>query len=270
MIAQQVIAVACAQCGRKYQWKDQLAGRKVLCKCGGEFIMPRQAPPAQSCASTAVDEPAATSTATAVDAVNDPRLQKEDILQSLKSDFTEEMQAAGKGLKATITSADAVDAQHYCPQCRAIMLAGATECNRCGYTVLKPHIYNPLRDRFVAPLIWGGVVALILSIAFSWISYFVALLTQSQFGHKYELGFLGAALAIFTVSTMRRKDSPWSKWHTVGAWTYVVGAYLIFRTTECAWLEINFFSLLDLLYIPLTGLVAYNTIRKASRKRLVL
>lgn len=225
--------------------------------------MPHNAPPAQSCASTAVDAPAATATATAVDA-NAPEMQKENILQSLKSDFTAEMQAAGKGLKTGITVADDVDAQRYCPQCRAIMLAGATDCNRCGYTANRSSIYNPLKDKFVAPLIWGGVVALVLSITFAWLSYFVG------FIYKIELGFLGAALAIATVNTMRRKDAQWSQWHTIGAWTYIVGGYIIFRSAESAWLEINFFSLMDLLYIPLTGLVAYQSISKASRKRLVL
>src|SRR5688500_3759430 len=34
----------CASCGRRYRWKQQLAGRKVKCACGGEMIYPPAAP----------------------------------------------------------------------------------------------------------------------------------------------------------------------------------------------------------------------------------
>ncbi len=273
MIAQQVLAIACADCGRKYQWKKEIAGRKVICKCGSSFVMPNHAPPAQSCASTAVDTPAATATATTGMTLDDPKLQKENILQTLQSDFSTEIRQAKQGTKTATTSADEIDQQHYCPKCRAIMLPGTPECNCCGYSPSSPEFQNPLKDKLVASLLAGGITALITAIAFAWLAYGIAELYKwiaNVSVYQVELGFLGLPLAWFTIIAMRRRKSEWGIWHTVAAWSYIAGAYIIFRTAEAAWVEIHFFSILDLLYLPLLGFVSYKLITKASRKRLVL
>ncbi len=34
------IAVNCSQCGRSYQLRDELAGKKAKCKCGGTILIP--------------------------------------------------------------------------------------------------------------------------------------------------------------------------------------------------------------------------------------
>jgi len=36
--------IKCASCGRQYPWKDELAGRKIKCKCGQVFQAPASAP----------------------------------------------------------------------------------------------------------------------------------------------------------------------------------------------------------------------------------
>src|SRR5437762_5204437 len=39
---------ACEGCGRKYTWKNELAGRRVKCKCGQVMTVPAEPPSAES------------------------------------------------------------------------------------------------------------------------------------------------------------------------------------------------------------------------------
>lgn len=272
MMAQQILAVACPDCGRKYRWVQTAAGRNIVCKCGATFMMPRSEPPTINAETTASGTTlgssltdATTFGSTGVGQSSNPPSEavvptKEGFLKSLKHDFVQEVVAADTGAKADITTAADVNAQNFCPRCRSLIPLGSQDCKRCGYTADRTEFYNPFKDKYVASFIWGGLVCLVLPVVFGWIAYFAG----------YELGFLFIVISRAIIRTMRKVNPVWAHWHRLAAYSYVVLGCLLFRTAEYSWVPgIDFVSWIDCAYVPITAYLTYLWVKKASQQQII-
>lgn len=120
---------ACVGCGKSYRWKQELAGRKVKCKCGQVMDCPSTAP--------APPEPS-----------------EEDGLYGFAD---EDLAAAAKGA--------AVSDSALCPSCQAEMQSGAVLCTNCGFNlkirknVMEMAKAKPAKAPKAAPAGGGAVTA---------------------------------------------------------------------------------------------------------------
>lgn len=113
--------IACDACGRQYRWKQQLAGRRVTCKCGQKFAVPNQGPAADAA-------------------------PFEDFIAALADE--------PDNTPATI-SRPSTDAK--CPLCNARVKPGAVICINCGADMrTRQRIQTKRSESFVTGGSGGG------------------------------------------------------------------------------------------------------------------
>src|SRR6185369_3204426 len=89
--------VTCDSCGKQYKWSEQLAGKRVKCKCGAKFTVPAAL---------------------------------ENAEPDLAEMFSEDDEAVAVATKTATKTAAAS-----CPSCSAAVKAGAVICTSCGFNL---------------------------------------------------------------------------------------------------------------------------------------
>jgi len=114
--------IECAQCGKVYRWKPELAGKKVKCACGNKISVPRQDEPANESGTYELnfddDEP--NDSPPPRPAPEKKPEAKPDTPAKPKSKSKSKSDNGGKGR---------------CPSCGNAVKAGAVICMNCGYNL---------------------------------------------------------------------------------------------------------------------------------------
>lgn len=117
--------IVCEGCGKEYRWKEELAGKKVRCKCGHVMRIPEQPPSDPSDDSVGAIELADPSHDAPAPPPPKPKSPTPKIAPEPKVE-------AFEPIEVTEPAAPAGDA---CPSCGATLPPNAVLCIQCGYNL---------------------------------------------------------------------------------------------------------------------------------------